>query len=138
MHLYRRKLGEDVGHLLELRPVELQVLARREVTVALVIAPADVGELAQLACGQQPVWDGNTQHRRVALDVKAVTQPQRAELVLRKLAGEEALGLAAELAHSLVHQALIDLVVAVHAAAIVGSTLMLSKTNVLRCYSNAI
>ena len=114
VHLHRGELGEDVGHLLELRPVELQVLARREVTVAPVVAPADVGELAQLPGRQQPVRDRDAQHRRVALDVEAVAQPQRAELVLGELAGEEAMRLAAELAHPLIHQPLIDLVVDVH------------------------
>ena len=42
MHLHRGELGEDVGHLLEPRPVELQVLARGEVAVAAVVLARDV------------------------------------------------------------------------------------------------
>ena len=45
VHLDRRELGEDVGHVFESRPVELQVLARAEMTVAAVVAAAYVREL---------------------------------------------------------------------------------------------
>src|SRR5207244_1514148 len=117
MHLHRGELGEHLGHLLELRPVELQVLARREVAVSAVVLAADVGQLAQLPRRQQPIRNRDAQHRRVALDVQPVAQSQRAELVLRELSGEKALRLAAELSHALVHQALVDLVVAVHGTA---------------------
>ena len=115
MHLHRGELGEDLGHLLELRPVELEVLARGEVAVAAVVLARDVGELAQLSRGQQAVRNRDAQHRRMALDVEAVLQPQRPELVLGQLAGEEAARLVAELGDALVHQALVDLVVEVHA-----------------------
>jgi hypothetical protein len=114
VHLHRGELGKDVGHLRELRPVELHVLARRKVSVVAVVALSDVGELAQLARRQQAIGNGNAQHRRIALDVETIPQPQGAELVLGKLAGKEALGLAAELPHALVYQPLIDLVVDVH------------------------
>ena len=114
MHLHARQLGEDVGDLLQARPVELQVLARREVPVAAVVPARDVGELAQLPRREQPVGDRDAQHRRVALDVQAVAQPQGTEFFFRQLAGEKTLGLAAELPHPLVYQPLVDLVVDVH------------------------
>jgi hypothetical protein len=44
---------------------------------------------------QRAVGNGDAQHRRMALDVQAVLQPQMAELVVGQLAGEEALGLGA-------------------------------------------
>ncbi len=114
VHLHRRELGEDLGDVLELRPVELQVLACREVAIPAVVGARDVRELVQLRGGQQPVGDRDAQHRRVPLDVQAVPEPQRPELVLRQLARQEAAGLIAELADPVVYQALIDLVVAVH------------------------
>ena len=49
VHLDRGQLGEDLRHLLELRPVELQVLARREMAVAAVVFARDIRQLAQLA-----------------------------------------------------------------------------------------
>ena len=47
--------------------------------------------------GQRAVRHGDARHRRVALDVPAVLQAQRAELVVAQLAGEVALQLVAEL-----------------------------------------
>ena len=116
VHLDARQLGQDVGHVFEPRPVELDVLARGEVAVASVILPADVRERAQLSRRQQAVRDGDAQHRRVALDVQAVLQAQRPELVLGQLAGEKAPGLVAKLGDALVDEALVEVVVAVHGA----------------------
>ncbi len=42
VHLYGGELGQDVGHVGQLRPVQLQVLARGEVTVAAVVAARDL------------------------------------------------------------------------------------------------
>ena len=47
VHLDGGELREDVGHVFESRPVELDVLARREVSVASVILAADMRQLAQ-------------------------------------------------------------------------------------------
>ena len=63
---------------------------------------------------QQAVGNRDAQHRRVLLDVQAVLQPQRPELVLGQLAGQEAPGLVAELRDALVDDALVEWVVAVH------------------------
>ena len=51
------------------------------------------------------------------LDVQAVLQAQRPELVLGQLAGEKAPRLVAELGDALVDDALVEFVVAVHAPA---------------------
>ena len=48
------------------------------------------------------------QHRRMLLDVEAVLQAQRPELVLGQLAGEEAPRLVAELGDALVDDALVE------------------------------
>ena len=73
------ELAQDVGHVLEPGPVELQVLARREVGAAAVISARDVGEPSQLPRGKHPVGDGHPQHRGMPLEVEAVLQPQRPE-----------------------------------------------------------
>ena len=104
VHLDRRELGEDVGHVLELRPVELDVLARGEVAVAAVVLARDVRELAQLRRRQQAVRNRDAQHRRMLLDVQAVLQAQRPELVLGQLAGEKAARLVAKLRDALVRR----------------------------------
>ncbi len=74
VHLHRRELGEDVGHPLELRPVQLQVLARAEVAVAAIVLTGDVRELSQLLRRQQPVRNRDTEHRRIALNVETVSE----------------------------------------------------------------
>src|SRR6267143_1381781 len=114
VHLHRRQLRKDVGHALELGPVQLQVLARAEVAVAAVVLVCDLRELSQLLGREQAVGNGDAQHRRVALDVEAVAEAQRAELVLRELAGEETFRLVAELDDALVDELLVDFVVTVH------------------------
>jgi len=114
VHLHARELGEHVRHFFELRPVVLDVLARAEVAVAPVVLARNVGELAQLRRGEQAVGNCHAQHRRVALDVQAVAQSQRAEFVLGELAREVAARLVAELGDALVDELLVDFVVDVH------------------------
>ena len=113
MHLDLGQRGQDVGRVLELDPVELQVLARGEVAVAAVVRARDVGELAQLARRQRAVGDGDAQHVGVELQIEAVHQPQRLELVLGQLAREAAAHLVAELLDALGDQRAVVVVVAV-------------------------
>jgi hypothetical protein len=55
------------------------------------------------------VGNGDAQHRAVALDVEAVLQAQRAELVVGELAGQIALDLVAELGDAFVDELLVVL-----------------------------
>ena len=80
-----------------LRPVELDVLPRGEVAVALVPALGDHRQLAHLVRVQRAVGDRDAQHVGVQLQVEPVHQPQRLELVLGQGAVDPALHLAAEL-----------------------------------------
>ncbi|MPN04519.1 hypothetical protein SDC9_151760 [bioreactor metagenome] len=114
VHLHRGQLGQDFGHVFELGPVELQILARREVTVTAIIGACDVGEHAHLLGAQVAVGHGDAQHRRMALDVEAVLQAQWAEFVLAQFAGEIAARLVAELGDPFIHDPLIVFVVLVH------------------------
>ena len=82
--------------------------------VAAVVAAREVGELPQLAAGEVAVGHRDAEHRRVALDVEAVLQAQRAELVGAQFARQVTPHLVAELGDALVEQALVVFVVLVH------------------------
>ena len=114
VHFHRGQIGQDVRHFLQLRPVVLDVLACREVAVALVVAACDMRQHAELPGGEQAVWNRHPQHRREALKIQAVAQPQRLELLFVELAGEKALGLIAKLCNAFVDQRLVEFVVAIH------------------------
>ncbi|MCY1243644.1 hypothetical protein D9M72_566680 [compost metagenome] len=86
--------------------------------VAAVPFARDVRQRAQLARRQDAVRDGHAQHGCVALDVKAVLQPQNAEFVFGELAVEEAAGLVGELRHTLLDELLVDGVIHVHVTAL--------------------
>ncbi|MNT76759.1 hypothetical protein D3C72_2158050 [compost metagenome] len=101
MHLDRGQFGQDVRHVFQLGPVELDVLAGAEVAVAAVPFARDVGQGAQLAGGQQAIRNGDAQHGRVTLYVQAVLQAQDAEIIFGKLAVEEAARLVGELRDTL-------------------------------------
>ena len=77
---------QRVGRILELDPVELQVLARREMAVAAVVLAGDIGQLAQLARRQRAVGNGDAQHVGMELQVETVGETQRLELLLGELA----------------------------------------------------
>ncbi len=114
MHLDSRQLGEDVGRVLELDPVELQVLARGEMAVAAIIFARDVAEHPHLPAVERAIGDGDAQHIGVELEVEAVHQPQRLEFVLAHRAGHAAGDLIAEILDAGVDDGLVILVVAIH------------------------
>ena len=114
VHLHRRQMGEDFGNVFEFGPVVLDVLAGAEMAVAAVPFTGNVSECPQLAGRQQAIGNRHPQHGCKPLNIKAILQPQRAEVVLTQFTCEEAPGLAAKLGHPFVHQALIDLVIQIH------------------------
>ncbi len=118
MHLDGGEIGQHVGHVFELRPVVLQVLARGEVGVVAVVLACQMREHAQLLARQQAVGNRDAQHRRMLLDVQAVAQAQGAEFILGQRAFEEAARLVAELRDPLGHDGGVDFVVSVHGAAL--------------------
>ncbi len=114
VHLHLGQLLQDVGHVLQLRPVELQVLSRGEVAVALVVFARDMRQHPHLPRVQRAVGHGDAEHVGVELQVDAVLQAERLELVLVQLAGEAARDLVAELRDALADKGMIEFVVAVH------------------------
>ena len=63
---------------------------------------------------QRAVGNGDAQHVGVQLQIDAVHQPQRPELVLGDLAGQPALDLVAELGDAGIDEIVVEFVVAVH------------------------
>ena len=116
VHLYRRQLGQNVGNVHQLRPVELDVLPGREMAIALVVTARDMRELAQLARAQRAVGNGDAQHVGVKLQVETVHQPQWLELVFRQFAAQAPLDLITELLHPFRHEARVKLVIPIHGA----------------------
>ena len=51
VHLHFGQLGQDGGHVFELGPIELHVLACAEMTVATIPGAGDMGQRAQLPRG---------------------------------------------------------------------------------------
>ncbi len=114
MHLHGGQLGENLWHVFQLRPVELHIGPGADVRVALVVMTRDLGQLAYLGGGEQAIGHGNAQHGRVALDVQAILQTQRAEFFISEFAGQEAAGLVAELPDPILDDVLVVLIVNVH------------------------
>ena len=86
MHVDLGERRQGVRRILQLDPVQLQVLTGGEVAVAAIVLAGDFGQLAQLARAQRAVGNGDAQHVGVQLQVQAVGEPQRLELLLGELA----------------------------------------------------
>ncbi len=69
-----REIGHRIGQLLELDPMELDVLPRGEVAVAAVIAARHVCKRPQLLGGERSVGNADPQHVGVQLQIDAVEQ----------------------------------------------------------------
>ena len=83
-------------------------------TEALVVTARDMGQLAQLARRQHPVWNRDTQHVGVELQVDAVHQPMQLELVFRELPAQAPADLVAKLGDPFGHELRVEFIVAVH------------------------
>ena len=116
MHLNFGELLQNVRYVLQRHPVELDILARREVSEAPVIIARDLGEAPELHRRELAIRNRDAQHVGVQLQVYAVLQPQRLELVLQQFAGQTPSHLPAKLRNALAHYARVKLVISVHAA----------------------
>jgi hypothetical protein len=114
MHLDLGQMRQQVGNVVEARPIVLDVLPRREMAIALVVAARNEGELAHLCRRQFAIRNGDAEHIGMKLQIEAVLQAQRPELFFGQLAGETTCNLATELLGPLAHKSGIKLVVAIH------------------------
>jgi len=80
VHLHGSQFSQDIRHIFQGRPVELHVLAGADMGIAFVEVAGDLGHHSRLARRQLAIGHGHPQHRRKALNVKAILQAQRAEL----------------------------------------------------------
>gem|GEM_PF-4960793 len=114
VHLHFGQALQDIRHLGQLDPVELQVLPGGEVAVAAVEVPGDAGQSTHLPGAEGAVGNRHPQHVGVLLHIQAVLQAQGQELLLAQLAAHEALDLVAKLRHPLKHQGPVIVVVLIH------------------------
>ncbi|MNN15995.1 hypothetical protein D3C81_1291200 [compost metagenome] len=114
MHLDLGQALENVRHLSQFDPVELDVLARGEVAVAAVVLAGDLRQGAHLPGTQGAVGDGHAQHVGMLLQVQAVLQAQGQELFFTQFASHEPAHLIAKLRHALEHQRTVILVIVIH------------------------
>ncbi|MCY1411251.1 hypothetical protein D9M71_266330 [compost metagenome] len=114
MHLDLGQLFENLRHLLQLDPVELDVLPRGEVAVATVVVAGDPRQRAQLPARQGAVGNCHAQHVRMLLQVQAVLQTQRQEFLFAQFATEPPRHLVAKLRNALAHQGVVVFVVLIH------------------------
>ena len=105
---------QDVGGVRQLHPVELDVGARREVPIPPVEPPGDIRQGPHLDGVERSVRDGHPEHVGVKLQVQAVHEPQRLELVLGQLARQASAHLVPELSGTVGQNRAIDGVVAIH------------------------
>src|SRR3546814_7729402 len=73
-----------------------------------------MAKLPHLAAAERAIRNGHAQHIGMQLQIKAVLQPQRLELVLGQFTGETARHLVAELLDAGIDDRLVILVVTVH------------------------
>ena len=69
VHLDRRQLGKNVGRILQLDPVILDVLPGGEMAIALVILARDMGEHVHLLRIERAIGNGDAQHIGVQLQI---------------------------------------------------------------------
>ena len=82
MHLDIGEQTQDSRHVFEFGPVELQVLAGGEMSVAAIVDISDMGQLPQLLRAQSSVGNGDSQHIGVQLQIEAVFEAQRTKFVI--------------------------------------------------------
>ena len=139
MHVHGGEQIHHISRFFNRNPVELDVLTRREVAIArgqldtfagqpslsrdgflenlfarLIVFAGDLRENAKLGRMQLAVGDRHTQHRRIALNVPAILQAQRAKFVFWEAAIEAAFQLIAVLRCSQFDEFFIEIIVGVH------------------------
>ena len=98
MHFHSCQIGQDFRRILQLDPVELDILAGREMPVAAIVLARDIGKAcASAPDDKQTVRHGDAQHIRMDLHVQAVLQAQRAEFVFGQFIRQAAAHLVAKL-----------------------------------------
>jgi len=114
MHLNFGQFFQHVRNVFQCDPIILDVLARRHVTIAAIIIARDLGQLAHPHRVQLAIGNGHAQHIGVQLQIDAVLQAQRFELVFQDLAGQAAFDLTTELIHAFLDDLRVKFIIAIH------------------------
>jgi len=115
VHSDAGQIGHRIRQFGELDPVVLDVLTGGEMAVAMIVFARDMRQHAQLRGRQRAVGNGDAQHIGVQLQINAVHQAQRLELLLAQFAGQAARNLIAEFRDTFGDQGPVKCVVNVHA-----------------------
>ena len=121
VHLDVRESLQNVRHIDQLGPVVLQVLPRREMTVAVVPFVGDVGEAAHLPRRERAIGDGDAQHIGVQLKIEPVHQAEGPKLVLGRSAREAAANLLTKLGDALPHEGGVIIIIEISRGGRVGA-----------------
>ena len=89
-----------------------------DLRLGLVVDAGDRGERAQLVAGNLAIRNRHPQHGRVALQIPAVLQPQRLEVVVAEPSSQVALQLVSVLGSPAAHELPIEVCVLVHGLAL--------------------
>ncbi len=108
------KVLQNLRHIRELDPVQLQVLPGREVSVAPVVDARHVRKLAKLLRRQRSVGDRDPEHIGVKLQVDAIHEAQRFELILGQLTGKPPRDLIAKLRRPFRDECAVKFIVNIH------------------------
>ncbi len=116
MHFNFCQFGKKIRELFQGKPVVLDILARGEVGIALVVVPTDGSQLTKLNTGQTAIGDGNPHHRCQTLQIYAVLQAQRQKLLSGQFTCQETPGLIPKLLYPFLQHLMVIFVVLVHLA----------------------
>ena len=114
MHFHFRQLSQNIGHVFQVRPVQLDVGAGGEMSVAFIIVPGYACQTAELLGAKHAVRDTDTEHGCETLNIKPVLQSKWKEFLFRQLTSKGALGLVTELGNTLCGYLPVVLIINVH------------------------
>ena len=111
VHFNACQFFQNVRRIFKARPVELNILTGREVAVSPVISACDLAQFPHLRRRQQTVRNGDPQHVRMQLQIKAVHQAERLKLVFGHLAGQTTAHLASELIDAVLDKSIVEFII---------------------------
>jgi len=137
MHVDIRQCIEDVRNVPELWPVELDILTCREVTISLVPAIGDVGQLPELAAIECAVGNCHPKHVGMELKVEAVHQAKRLEFLFRQRSFNSTFDLFPKLFDPLANKLPVKFIVIVHISYHLESGFRLFAVRIVRWSSGS-
>src|SRR5690554_5993543 len=114
MHFHFGQFRQDIRHIFQVRPVQLDVGPGGYVGVATVVIPGNPGQPAQLFRAQHAVGHADSEHGGMTLNIETVLEAKGKEFLFGKLTGQCAFGLIPELGHTLGCDLLVVFIVNVH------------------------